>query len=29
MKFDEYRQHDAVGLAEQVAKGEVSAGELL
>ncbi|MDO8380417.1 amidase [Phenylobacterium sp.] len=29
MKFDEYRQHDAVGLAGLVAKGEVSAGELL
>ena len=29
MKFDEYRQHDAVGLAGRVAKGEVSAGELL
>ncbi|MFZ3006035.1 MAG: amidase family protein, partial [Phenylobacterium sp.] len=29
MKFDEYRQHDAVGLAGLVAKGEVTAGELL
>ncbi|MDO8802474.1 amidase [Phenylobacterium sp.] len=29
MKFDEYRQQDAVGLAGLVAKGEVSAGELL
>ncbi|WP_340646726.1 amidase [Phenylobacterium sp.] len=29
MKFDEYRQHDAVGLAGLVAGGEVSAGELL
>ncbi len=29
MTFDEYRQHDAVALAGLVAKGEVSAGELL
>ncbi|MCI3133758.1 amidase [Phenylobacterium aquaticum] len=29
MKFDDYRKHDAVGLAGLVAKGEVSAGELL
>lgn len=29
MRFDEYRSHDAVGLAALVAKGEVSAGELL
>lgn len=29
MRFDEYRAHDAVGLASLVAKGEVSAGELL
>ncbi len=29
MKFEEYRKHDAVGLAGLVAKGEVSAGELL
>lgn len=29
MLFDEYRAHDAVGLASLVAKGEVSAGELL
>ncbi|MBR7620291.1 amidase [Phenylobacterium sp. 20VBR1] len=29
MKFEEYRQHDAVALAGLVAKGEVSAGELL
>jgi len=29
MRFDEYRAHDAVGLAGLVAKGEVTAGELL
>lgn len=29
MKFDEYRQQDAVGLAALVARGEVSASELL
>jgi len=29
MRFDEYRSHDAVGLAALVAKGEVTAGELL
>ena len=29
MRFDEYRSHDAVGLADLVAKGEVTAGELL
>jgi Asp-tRNA(Asn)/Glu-tRNA(Gln) amidotransferase A subunit family amidase len=29
MRFDEYRAHDAVGLAALVAKGEVTAGELL
>ena len=29
MTFEEYRQQDAVGLAGMVAKGEVSAGELL
>ena len=29
MKFEDYRSHDAVGLAGLVAKGEVSAGELL
>ncbi|MDB5474547.1 MAG: 6-aminohexanoate-cyclic-dimer hydrolase [Phenylobacterium sp.] len=29
MRFDEYRRHDAVGLAALVAKREVSAGELL
>ncbi len=29
MRFDEYRSHDAVGLAGLVAKGEVTAGELL
>jgi amidase len=29
MKFFEYLQHDAVGLAEIVARGEASAGELL
>ena len=29
MKFEEYRAHDAVGLAGLVAAGEVSAGELL
>ncbi|ACG77614.1 6-aminohexanoate-cyclic-dimer hydrolase [Phenylobacterium zucineum HLK1] len=29
MRFEEYRAHDAVGLAELVARGEVSAGELL
>lgn len=29
MKFEEYRRHDAVGLAGLVAKGEVSAGDLL
>ena len=29
IKFDEYRKHDAVALADLVAKGEVSAEELL
>ncbi len=29
MQFEEYRRHDAVGLAELVARREVSAGELL
>ena len=29
MRFDEYRAHDAVGLAALVRKGEVTAGELL
>lgn len=29
MRFDEYRGYDAVGLAELVAKGEVTAAELL
>lgn len=29
MRFDEYRAHDAVGLAGLVARGEVTAGELL
>jgi amidase len=29
MRFDEYRRQDAVGLAALVAKGEVTAGELL
>ena len=29
MRFDDYRRHDAVGLAGLVAKGEVSPGELL
>jgi amidase len=29
MKLSEYLQHDAVGLAECVAGGEISAGELL
>jgi amidase len=29
MQFEDYRRHDAVGLAGLVAKGEVSAGELL
>lgn len=29
MKFEEYRQQDALGLAELVARGEVSAAELL
>jgi amidase len=29
MNFDEYRKHDALGLAEQVAKGEVTSAELL
>ncbi|RAK62280.1 amidase [Phenylobacterium kunshanense] len=29
MRFEEYRKHDAVGLAALVAKGEVTAGELL
>jgi len=29
MRFDEYRSHDAVGLAALVAKGDVTAGELL
>ncbi|HEX6592331.1 MAG TPA: amidase [Moraxellaceae bacterium] len=29
MKFQEYRQHDALGLAELVARGETSAAELL
>ena len=29
MRFDEYRSHDAVGLAALVAKREVSADELL
>jgi amidase len=29
MKLDEYLQHDAVGLAECVARGEISALELL
>jgi hypothetical protein len=28
MKFSEYLQHDAVALAEIVARGEASAGEL-
>lgn len=29
MRFDEYRSHDAVGLAGLVARGDVTAGELL
>ncbi|MGC4107207.1 MAG: hypothetical protein QM753_12865 [Thermomicrobiales bacterium] len=29
MKFEDYRRHDAVGLAGLVARSEVSAGELL
>lgn len=29
MRFEEYRRHDAVGLAQLVAKGEVSADELM
>jgi len=29
MKFSEYLQHDAVGLAELVARGETTAAELL
>src|SRR4051794_22666858 len=29
MRFDEYRKHDAVGLAELVARREVTPGELL
>lgn len=29
MKFDEYRQHDALGLADLVARGETTARELL
>jgi amidase len=29
MKFEEYRQHDAISLAELIAKGEVSAKEEL
>ena len=29
MRFEDYRRHDAVGLAALVAKGEVSPGELL
>ena len=29
MDFTDYRRHDAVGLAERVAKREVSAAELL
>ena len=29
MKSNEYLQHDAVGLAEQVARGETNAAELL
>ena len=29
MKFEDYRRHDALGLAELVARREVSAGELL
>jgi len=29
MRFDEYRQHDALGLAALVQQGEVSALELL
>jgi len=29
MKLSEYVQHDAVGLAERVARGEIGAGELL
>jgi hypothetical protein len=29
MKLGEYLQHDAVGLAECVARGEIGAGELL
>lgn len=29
MRFDEYRKHDAVALAALVAKGEVTAGELV
>jgi amidase len=29
MQFEEYRRYDSVGLAGLVAKGEVSAGELL
>ena len=29
MKFEEYRQFDAMGLAELVGKGEVAASELL
>ena len=29
MKFEEYRQFDAIGLADLVARGEVTAAELL
>ena len=29
MNFEEYRRHDGLGLAELVAKGEVTAEEVL
>ena len=29
MRFDEYRKHDAVALAALVAKGDITAGELI
>ena len=29
MRFEEYRKHDAISLAELVAKGEVRAEEIL
>ncbi|MGQ0529012.1 MAG: amidase [Panacagrimonas sp.] len=29
MRFDEYRKHDALGLADRVARGDVTAAELL